>query len=423
MPPKNLLIHPIEFSMHAPQPRNTQSPEPQFNGQHTPELSRKARLAAAQKATWISAGVNLGLTLAQLLVGWLAHSQSLIAHGLHSFSDLLSDFLVLFANRQGHHPADDAHPYGHARVETAATLILGASLIAVGIGILWDGIARLPQVDHLPPLELAALWVAIGTVLAKEGLYRYLIAVAERLRSQLMVANALHTRADAASALVVVVGVGGSLMGWTFLDLIAAILMGFMILKLGGELAWQALQELIDTGLDEREVESIRETLESIPGVVGAHDLRTRRMAHRALVDAHVQVDPRISVSEGHRIAEEARARVLLAHRQILDVLVHIDAEEDGDEGGGVAASEAEHPPAAPLRSDLREELTALFAGQPAPDRLVLHYLRGRVEVEAHFSSALPDPSATAEISRRADASPVFSRVKVLHEATHQNRA
>ena len=164
------------------------------------------RAAEAQRATWVSVAVNLVMTVAQIIIGWLAHSQSLVAHGVHSFSDLLSDFLVIYASRQSVHPADQAHPYGHARVETAATLLLGASLTLIGGGILWQSGLRLQHIEVLPAVELSAFWVAVATVIAKEGLYRYVIRVAERLRSQLLTANALHTRADAASALVVVIG-------------------------------------------------------------------------------------------------------------------------------------------------------------------------------------------------------------------------
>lgn len=344
------------------------------------------RAAEAQRATWVSVMVNLLMTIAQVVVGWLAHSQSLIAHGLHSFSDLLSDFLVIYASRQSAHPADAAHPYGHARVETAATLILGASLALIGGGILWESGMRLQHVDVLVPVELSALWVAIATVLAKEGLYRYLIRVAERLRSQLMIANALHTRADAASALVVVVGIGGALLGWGFLDLLAAALMGFMILRMGVGLAWGALKELIDTGLDAAQVEAIRKTLLATPGVLGLHELRTRRMAHQALVDAHVQVDARISVSEGHRIAEWARARVLREHPEVLDVLVHIDPEDDLDPDLAVARL--------PSRAAVLEELATLMVDLPAPERVMLHYLAGGVEVEVFLDrQSLPDIS------------------------------
>lgn len=347
-------------------------------GQQHVARSPAERAAEAQKATWVSVAVNLVMTVAQLLVGWLAHSQSLMAHGLHSFSDLLSDFLVIYASRQSAHPADQAHPYGHARMETAATLVLGTSLMLIGGGILWESGLRLQHIEVLPVVELSALWVAIATVVSKEALYRYLIRVAERLRSKLLIANALHTRADAASALVVVVGIGGALLGWSFLDLLAAALMGFMILRMGGSLAWGAIKELIDTGLDEVQVAAIRQTLLKTPGVRGLHQLRTRRMAHQALVDSHVQVDSRISVSEGHRIAESARARVLRQHPEVLDVLVHIDPEDDMDPD--VFATRL------PPRDALLDELQPLLAGLPKPEKVVLHYLKGKVEAEVYFS-------------------------------------
>lgn len=352
------------------------------------------RYAIAQRATWVSAVVNVLLTIAQIVVGMLAHSQSLIAHGLHSFSDLLSDVLVLYANRESRHPADEAHPYGHARIETAATLILGVSLLGVGGGILWDAAGRLQMMGAVPPIELVALWVAIATVVAKEALFRYLMRVADRLRSQLLAANAMHTRADAASALVVVAGIAGSLLGWRFLDLLAAILMGFMILKLGAELAWGALRELIDTGLEDEEVAAIRATLETTPGVVGVHELRTRRMAHRALVDAHVQVDAYISVSEGHQIAESARVRVLRANPHVLDVLVHIDPEDD--------LHSALARTALPVRDELNALLRPLLAGLPEPERVVFHYLGGKVEAEVFLpAESLADVAGRAAAEAR----------------------
>jgi len=297
------------------------------------ELRTPERLAAAQRAIWASVAVNFLLTVAQLIVGWVAHSQSLIAHGLHSFSDLLSDFLVLWANHQGAHPADAAHPYGHARIETAATLVLGISLALVGGGILLAAGQQLQHMEEVPPVEMLALWVALATLAAKEGLFHYLKAVAARLHSAVMMANAWHTRADAASALVVAVGIGGSLLGWRFLDLLAAVLVGFMILKLGLDFAWEALRELVDTGLSEQEVAAIRATLAGTPGVIDLHDLRTRRMAHRVLVDVHLQVDGGITVAAGHEIGEAARRRAIAAHPEVLDVLVHLDVENDGASG------------------------------------------------------------------------------------------
>lgn len=377
-----------------------------------PWLPDRARSIAAQRATWLSAAVNLLLTLMQLAVGWLAHSQSLIAHGLHSFSDLLSDFLVLYANRQGSHPADDAHPYGHARIETAATLLLGASLAGIGVGILWDAGLRLQHVAHLPAIAWPALWAALLTVVAKEGLYRYLMRIARRVRSQLLVANALHTRADAASALIVVAGVGGALAGWPWLDLLAAAIMGYVVLHLGVKLAWEALQELVDTGLDAQQVAAIRDLLLATPGVLDLHGLRTRRMAHRALVDAHVRVDPRISVSEGHRIAEQARARVLRDYPDVLDVLVHVDPEDDSLAAGRVWAG-------LPGRDELESQIAVLLGPdviQTAPP--VLHYLGGRVEAEVYVSAelvAVPELRAALEqrIESVLDGRTVFRSIAI----------
>lgn len=345
---------------------------------HFPQATSAERAGEAQKATWVSVAVNLVMTVVQIVVGWLAHSQSLLAHGLHSFSDLLSDFLVIWASRQSAHPADESHPYGHARVETAATLALGTSLALIGGGILWESGLRLQHVETLQVVQMSAFWIAVATVLAKEALYRYLIRVAERLRSQMLIANALHTRADAASALVVVVGIGGALLGWSFLDLLAAALMGFMILRMGAGLAWGAIKELVDTGLEQAQVDAIGQSLRSTPGVLGLHALRTRRMAHQALVDAHVQVDPRISVSEGHRIAESARARVLREHPEVLDVLVHIDPEDDVDPDLTVASL--------PERATVVEDLKRVLADFPAPQKVVLHYLGAGMEVEVFIN-------------------------------------
>lgn len=377
------------------------------------ELVRSARERSdsAQRATWLSAGVNLGMTLLQLLVGWLAHSQSLFAHGLHSFSDLLSDLLVIFATRQSAHPADAAHPYGHARFETAATLVLGISLMGIGGGVLWDCVQRLQHAAPVVELAWSAFWVAVATVLAKEALYRYLVQVADRLRSQLLLANALHTRADAASALVVVVGIAGALAGWPLLDLLAAGLMGFMILRMGGELARDALRELIDTGLDEEAVQAIRATVLATPGVVGLHALRTRHMAQRVLVDAHVQVDARISVSEGHRIAELVHQRLLAQHAEVLDVLVHIDPEDDGIPLPG---------PQLPEREVLLRDLAPWLTGLSPIERVVLHYLGGQVEVEVYLpATAYPGEElrrhAQAQVAGAVQQLPALRRISLFY--------
>ncbi|MBI3222000.1 MAG: cation transporter [Nitrosomonadales bacterium] len=340
------------------------------------EPTNPERFAAAQKSTWVSIVINLLLTFLQVVGGFVAHSQALMADGLHSLSDLLSDVLVLFANRHGNRHADANHPYGHARVETAATLILGTFLAVLGVGLLVAAAMRLQQPAAVQAVNPLALGIACLALLAKEGMFRYMLAVAKRVRSQMLIANAWHARSDAASSLVVIVGVAGNLLGYTFFDLLAAAVVGVMIAHMGGKLAFEALQELIDTGLDEEEVEAIRQTLLNTHGVRGLHELRTRKMADNALVDAHIIVDPKISVSEGHYIAEAARHAVL-KHHHVLDVMVHIDPEDD------LQAKPNAHLPSRPgLLAHLAERLGEHdLAGK----RVVLHYLDGKVDAEIYL--------------------------------------
>lgn len=377
-------------------------------------VSPDERYRATQRVTWVSIAVNILLTVLQIVVGFFGKSQALMADGMHSLSDLLSDFLVLYANRHGSRGADESHPYGHARIETAATLVLGAMLIALGLLLLWGAGVRLQDPGAIQPVHIATLYVGILTLIGKESLFRYMMMVAKRLRSQILVANAWHSRSDAASSLVVVVGIAGNLMGFRFLDLIAALLVAFLIARMGWKMAFDALSELIDTALSDEEVRAIRATLEATPGVHGLHELRTRRMGDQALVDAHVLVDPRISVSEGHHIAERARKRVLENHG-VLDVMVHIDPEDDAK-----VKPSAHLPPRAELIARLK---TALGETLPEPQRVLFHYLDGRVEAElllpeAFCRNADQVSALQARIHHFLETTPEFRSVQV-HAGKH----
>ena len=287
------------------------------------------RFRAGQRLTWVSVGVNVVLTIMQVIVGFLAHSMALVADAMHTLSDVVADAFVLWANRKGAEAADEEHPYGHGRYETAASLVLGLLLTITGVGILISAAGRLQNIGDLPPVGVAAMWAAILTLIGKEGLFRYMLGVAEQLRSPMLIANAWHARADALSSLVVAAGIAGALLGFSYADAVAAIIVGGMIIKAGVGFAWEAMRELIDTGLPAEEVAAIRKTLLETPGVEDLHELRTRRMAHRVFVDVHIQVDGNITVREGHEIGEHARHRVLDAHPEVLDVLVHLDPEDD----------------------------------------------------------------------------------------------
>ncbi len=304
--------------------------------------SAQERSAAAARSTWVSVAINLVLSCTQVGVGLFARSQGLVADGIHSLSDLVADFVVLFASHHSKKDADEDHPYGHQRFETAASLVLGLLLLAVGVGMLWSAVAKLQKPDAIPQVHVAALWVAAVALVAKETLFRYMLAVATRVKSSMLVANAWHARSDAASSLVVGIGIAGNLMGYPILDPIAALIVGFLISKMGWEFGWNALHDLMDRAVDELEVDAIRLTLMETPGVSGVHDVRTRKMGDLIVVDAHLEVDALLTVEQGHDIAVAARQRVLQRHR-VLNLMTHVDPWRRPDLDHVPAAEAAGH--------------------------------------------------------------------------------
>ena len=288
------------------------------------------RAKAGARSTWVSVGVNLTLTAVQVAIGIVAGSQGLIADGIHSLSDLVSDFVVLFAGHHSKKDADEDHPYGHQRFETAASLALGSLLLMVGLGMLWAAFRKLEQPQSVEQVHIAALWVAVAALIAKETLFRYMLAVAKRVKSTMLAANAWHARSDAASSLVVGVGIIGNLAGYPIFDPIAALVVGLMVTRMGWTFGWDALHDLMDRAADENEVDAICKTLLDTPGVVGVHDIRTRKMGDMIVVDAHLEVDATISVEAGHDIAVAARLRVLQRHR-VLNLMTHVDPSRRPD--------------------------------------------------------------------------------------------
>lgn len=276
------------------------------------------------RSTLTSVAVNLSLCTGQITVGLLTRSQGLIADGIHSLSDLAADFIVLAASRLSGKDADEDHPYGHYRFETGASLALGLLLLAVAVGMLMSAVGKLQAPASIPTVKEAALWVALGAILAKECLFRYMLAVAKRAKSSLLAANAWHARSDAASSLVVALGIAGNLLGYPILDPIAAIVVSLLIARIGWGFAWRAFHDLMDGAADAAEVDAIRRTLEETPGVLGVHDLRTRKLGDLIAVDAHLEVEATITVEAGHEITVDAQRRVLERHR-VIDLMTHLD--------------------------------------------------------------------------------------------------
>jgi len=359
---------------------------------HLPD-PQDSRYQDIRRVTVVGAVVDLLLGTAKVIVGLSAGSQALVADGVHSFSDLATDFLVLFAAKHAHREADVEHPYGHGRIETVATVVLGVSLVLVAIGISFDAIRRLMAPELLMHPGALALVVALISVAAKEIIYQYTARAARRLRSKMLLANAWHSRSDAISSVVVVIGVIGTMAGFPYLDALAAIAVALMVAKIGWDLLWKSLQELIDTALGPEEVAAIRNTIMSVSGVRACHMLRTRHSGSDVLADVHILVDPALSVSEGHQIGEAVRRRLMETNEDVTDVTVHIDPEDDE------LASSCDH---LPLRNEILHRLGQQWQGIEfgiEVEKVVLHYLDGRVNVDVFLPLGDLDQRKTQELS------------------------
>jgi cation diffusion facilitator family transporter len=299
----------------------------------------------------------------------------LIADGVHSFSDLLSDAVVLYAVKHANEEADADHPYGHKRFETVATLGLAIILALVSIGIIYDALGRLSNPSVLAHSALLLSVVALS-ILSKEALYWYTIKVAKIYKSDMLKANAWHHRSDALSSVVVLVGVFGSLNGYPYLDSMAAIVVGLMVMMIAWKLGSSATKELVDTAIDVEQVEQLRTAIGMISGVNNVHSLRTRKIGHAISADVHVQVDPFLSVSEGHIISVSVERVAKKCLEDLDDVTVHIDPEDDE------IAAPCEHLPERAKALGILNK--ALFGNKcdGEIERIQLHYLNGKIHVD-----------------------------------------
>jgi cation diffusion facilitator family transporter len=291
-------------------------------------MPQQDRYYQARKITLIGAFTNALLSMMKLLGGFIYHSHALIADGVHSLSDLLTDFMVLFASKYGSQDADDSHPYGHQRIETAATLFLSLVLSLAGFSIAWDAIDELMHASSTLP-KWQSLPIIAFSIVVNELLFHYTQYVGKTINSKLILANAWHHRSDAASSLVVLIGLIGSLAGYIYLDACAAVIVGLMIIKMGWDYGWNSVKELVDTAVNPELLAQIERVIQQVDGVQKIHQLRSRFMGTDVLIDVHIMVSPKISVSEGHYIAQHVHHALVKQIDSVQDVIVHVDHEDD----------------------------------------------------------------------------------------------
>ncbi|MBN2034044.1 MAG: cation transporter [Deltaproteobacteria bacterium] len=282
--------------------------------------------AQGKKITWIGMAVNILLIAMKFAAGVFGHSQALIADAIHSISDFFTDFVVVLGLIFGRKPPDETHHFGHGRIETVASAIVGLALMGVAIFIGVSAVGDIyHHVERYPTwITIAAAAVSIGL---KEILYRYTVMVGRRIRSQAVIANAWHHRSDALSSVAVLIGVTGAQIrpGWHILDAYAALLVSFFIVKVGIDVLGEAMRELTDTAPKPEVVEKIRGCMQAVEGVKGIHDLKVRSTGGTFEILVHLEVDKTLSVAQGHIIINEARNCLRAEMEDVGEIAVHID--------------------------------------------------------------------------------------------------
>lgn len=348
-----------------------------------------SEMKAASRVTIIGMILDAVLGIIKVIAGILFHSQALLVDGIHSFTDVASDLVVLGVMRVSRQEPDDDHPYGHQRIETFGTLVLGSILIAVGAALAWENTLRLfeGEADIAPgwPVLLAAALSVAG----KEWIYHYTRRIGVAIRSDLIIANAWHSRTDAFSSVVVLFSTAGAMLGFLWLDVLAAVIVAGIIIHIGWKFTWDSVKELVDTGLSPEDTEMLKDIARQTDGVRNVHELRSRRMGHDILLDIHLVVRPDISVSEGHQIGMQVVGGMRNALENIRDINFHIDAENDED-----------HLPTSerlPSREEIRGTLTQHVGELPSNTRLRLHYLKNKVHLELFFDTSAESTILTAD--------------------------
>ena len=284
---------------------------------------------AVRRVTWWGFVVNVGLSVFKVAAGLLGNSHAVVADGVHSLTDTVTDVAVIAGSYFWAKPADSMHPYGHKRLETTVSIFIGVVLLVAGIGIGWRALYDFMEGTVSRP-GVIALAAAAVSILCKEGLYRWTRMVSERVNSVSLAANAWHHRLDALSSIPVLIAVGVTILHppWAFLDHVAAVLVAVLVAGAALKIILNGFKELVDQGAPRETCLRIRDIAMADEKVRDVYNIRTRYAGNSLQVDLHVAVDGDLSVHEGHRIADNVKRRIIEAGPHVIDVIVHIEPAE-----------------------------------------------------------------------------------------------
>ncbi|MFH1006060.1 MAG: cation diffusion facilitator family transporter [Candidatus Latescibacterota bacterium] len=301
----------------------------EYHGDRAEASSANRDTRQIRRITWMGLLINVMLSALKFVVGFLGSSQAVLADAVHSVSDMATDVAVLFGVKYWSAPPDDEHPYGHRRIEAVITSAIGVVLLAVAVGIGYKALRTMHAV-HLRQTGWIALIGPMVSIVLKELLYHWTVAVGTRAKSPAVIANAWHHRSDAFSSVLALVAVAVSTFNheWSFVDHVGAIMVSLFILKVSWDIISPSVSELIDRGATENDRERIRRIASEVGGVQDVHTIRTRKFGDHLHVDLHLLVAPDMSVRQGHAISEEVKQALIERDPSLLDVVVHLEPDE-----------------------------------------------------------------------------------------------
>jgi cation diffusion facilitator family transporter len=294
-------------------------------------MENDKRIKQIRNVTLQGSFINLILTVGKIIAGIVGQSTAMIADGLHSLSDFITDLIVVIFIKVSGKEKDKSHHYGHGKFETFATMLISFALIIVGLGILITGAVKI--IDSLKGELIEqpgfiALYAALFSIVFKEGLFWYTKIEGKKLNSQTMIANAWHHRSDTFSSIGTALGIlGAILLGerWRILDPIAGVIVSFLILKVAWDIAKPSIDELLDSSLPRTTEKELEEIITKTEGIKNFHNLRTRKIGEIISVEVHIKVDKNMTVELSHQIATEIEIAVRKRFGERTHVIVHIE--------------------------------------------------------------------------------------------------
>lgn len=287
--------------------------------------------------TLVGSVVNIILTVFKIFAGILGRSTAMVADGLHSLSDLLSDIVVIVFVKISSKGRDKDHDYGHGKFETFATLIISLMLIVVAANLMSGGIGKIRLIlngGEVCSPGMIALWAAVVSILSKELLYRYTIIQGKALNSPMMIANAWHHRSDAFSSIGSLLGIAGAIFlgdKFVILDPITGCVISVFIFVMAVKMSVPAIKELLDVSLPDDIEAKIEETAKSIPGVIDLHELKTRREGPGIVMEGHLVLDSEISLKQAHDISKKVEEALRKEFGSETQISLHLEPEDDSE--------------------------------------------------------------------------------------------